>query len=184
MLFLALALSLVSLIVSLIVGAMVLRLAALRDHSSHQPISSSQDVALDALISKPLAGMRIAVSIEQDHPHAPFFAILREQLFAEDVADVQVIEADKAAAMGSGWKDAPDLLVFGHVVCNGYSDVYYEAELMSYERQGALCTLIEKPPHGDRPSNLALKLVTRMKRELEKETGRKERRQAIQELGG
>jgi hypothetical protein len=67
-------------------------------------------------------------------------------------------------------------------VCNGYAEIYYQADFSCSNAQHAICNLIEKPPHGDRPANLAMELVARIKTELEKRISRDERREAVREL--
>jgi hypothetical protein len=66
----------------------------------------------------------------------------------------------------------------GEIACNGYADVYYRAELTAGAEGEIFLTLSEKPPHGDRPANLALELVHRLKIELRK----RERGLALREL--
>jgi hypothetical protein len=148
---------------------------------------ASQPVPREEPPPRPLEGLRVAVAITQDHPHAVFVDVLKDQLFAEDVTDILVLSAEEAALLDKNWKDrkdAPDILIKGDIVCNGYAEIYYTADFICSNATDAICTLIEKPPHGDRPSNLAIELVARLKKELGKIVGRNERRQAIRELKG
>ena len=117
---------------------------------------------------KPLEGLRIALAIEQDHPHAVFTTLVKEALLREEAEPVD----------GTDY----DLLISGSLVGNGYADVYYTAELACRTAEGPLFTLLERPPHGDRPGNLALELVNRLKLEVEKSVTRSERQSALREL--
>ncbi|RYG21730.1 hypothetical protein EON82_18355 [bacterium] len=119
-------------------------------------------------MNRPLQGLRVGLRIEQDHPHPVFANLLKELLLKEDA----ILEADAA-----------DLIVEGGVVCNGYADVYYTAELNCRLQDEAICVLIEKPPHGDRQENLARELLSKLKKELRKTTERSERSNALRELG-
>lgn len=112
----------------------------------------------------PLAGVRVALDIHQDHPNAVFANLLKATLVAED------------ALVGDG--AAADVTIKGEIACNGYADVYYRAELTARTEDETLLTLSEKPPHGDRPANLALELVQRLKSEWTQ----RERRKALHEL--
>lgn len=112
----------------------------------------------------PLQGFRFAFSIEQDHPHPVLATLLKEALLREDVLIVET---------GS------DVRVEGTVLCNGYADVYFRADLAAILEGQTLLTVTEKPPHGDRQENLAREIVARLKAELEK----RERRGALRELG-
>lgn len=131
----------------------------------------------------PLEGLRIAISVKQDHEHPIFANLLKDQLLKEDVGEVTFLTFDEKG----DWKQmesVANILVSGDITCNGYAEVYYAADLRCDTRDQAICTLIEKPPHGDRQGNLAIELVARLKTELEKHTTRDERRKAIQELRG
>ncbi len=77
-----------------------------------------------------------------------------------------------------------DLLVAGILKCNGYAEVYYEAEITCYSRHEAVCTLIERPPGGDRPGNLAIEVVATLNAKLDALFRRSERARAISELRG
>ena len=58
------------------------------------------------------------------------------------------------------------------------------AELACRTPKETLFTLIDRPAHGDRPGNLAIELVTRIKVEYEKSASRNDRRTALRELNG
>jgi hypothetical protein len=125
-----------------------------------------------------LAGLRVGLVLTQDHPHAPFVDLLRQQLLLRDVSDVTVFP-DAASARAS----ALDIVVEGALTCNGYAEVYYAAEFTCSTCGEAVCTLIERPPGGDRPSNLAMELVAKLDAKLTDMVSRNERRRAIRELG-
>ncbi|CAN5387127.1 hypothetical protein BH11ARM1_BH11ARM1_06580 [soil metagenome] len=118
-----------------------------------------------------LAGCKVFVSVEQDLAHTPFLGILRRALEEEDALEV-------------GTRSEAQYSIIGSLVCNGYPYVYYTAEFTCFEGDSAICTTIEKPPHGDRPANLALSILARLKKELVSSTTRVERRVAIDELSG
>jgi hypothetical protein len=115
----------------------------------------------------PLTGLRVALQLDQDHTHPVFANLLKELLVREDIS----IESH-----------APDLLISGRIVCNGYADVYYTAEITCRLGSEPICVLIEKPPHGDRQENLARELVAKLRKELLKTTERSERSTALREL--
>ncbi len=124
----------------------------------------------------PLHGLRIAIAIRQDHPHPVFANLLREQLLKEDVAEVVLVEP------GQEHNEA-DIFVTGEITCNGYAEVYYRAELTASARKEAICTLVEKPPDGDRPGNLAIEFMALLNAKLDTLISRNERRRALRELG-
>ncbi|HVT11416.1 MAG TPA: hypothetical protein VHE55_04050 [Fimbriimonadaceae bacterium] len=131
----------------------------------------------DPVPDRPLEGLRIALAISQDQPHAAFANLLKEHFLAEDAGEVTLLPADSTP----GWANC-DILVAGNVVCNGYAEIYYEADLTCHGPSGAICTVVERPPHGDRPVNLAAELVVKLKGELQKLERRDERRRALREL--
>ena len=182
----AVVVAIVSLVFS---GVVLLRLFMVENrlHSINAIGAGNPTPALSQESSaNPLSGLRIGLAISQDHSHPVFVDLLKEQLFKEDVTDISILTPGETRALQDSWKsrpNAPDIFIAGDVVCNGYAEVYYEAEFTCSTPEQAICTLIEKPPHGDRPSNLALELVTRLKAELQKVLERNERRSAIRELG-
>lgn len=121
--------------------------------------------------ARPLEGLSISLDVQQDHPHPLFANFVAELLQKEDVARVSLTPDEGA-----------DIQVVGHLTCNGYSDIYYEAEFECSSRGRAICVVIERPPHGDRPANLALELVSKLKVALRRSSERIDRQRAIQEL--
>jgi len=75
-----------------------------------------------------------------------------------------------------------DIFISGTLTCNGYAEVYYQAEFTCFASGEAICTIIERPPGGDRPENLAMELVTKLSSKLDEFVRRNERRRAIDEL--
>jgi hypothetical protein len=143
-------------------SAAELRLRAL-GHESDRPRELPEP-------SSPLMGLRVQLAVVQDHPQAILAELIRQAMLREDVADV-------------GYDlEQYDLKIEGRIVCNGYADVYYDANLACSTERAVLFTLVDKPATGDRPSNLAIQLVDRLKRELPARTSREERQQAIREL--
>lgn len=138
--------------------------------------------SLPEVRQSPLEGLRIALAITQDHAHPIFANLLKEHLLTEDVTEIAMLSPSEMAALKQDWNDGPDILISGDIVCNGYAEIYYQADLVCSTPHQAICTLIERPPHGDRPSNLCLELVKRLSVELEKLMTRNERRLAIREL--
>ena len=118
--------------------------------------------------ARPLEGLHVDLQVGQDHPHPVFANLLKELLLRED------------ALISS---ESPDLLVEGRIVCNGYADVYFTAELTCRFRGEPVCVVIEKPPHGDRQENLARELLAKLNKELGKSAQRTERHTALRELG-
>jgi len=150
--------------------------------NKHHELSFPSDGPVEKDDPSPLHGLHVVLAITQDHPNLPFVDLLKEQLFALDATDITVMQTTEISDIWSA-TNPPDLLIKGNVLCNGYAEIYYEAEFSCSNPNGAICTLIEKPPHGDRPSNLALELITRIEKELKKMIGRDERRSALRELG-
>ncbi len=182
MVIVAVLLSALSLVVATLALFVSLRSLSLREVLP-APVVPLEETPIIELPSRPLEGMKVWMQIEQDHPSKPFSKTLEEELYSEDVADVSPTGGE---LMLDGWKrsDGPDLLIYGHVACNGYSDVYYKAEFTCSTPDGRLCVLQRNPPHGDRPANLALELVAQIKSDIEKSKTRNERGKAIQELNG
>jgi hypothetical protein len=176
---LAVVLALVSLMISGALGFRVLQLERRLQESRPKPLPEVAEP-----LPRPLQGLRIALAITQDHPHPVFVDLLKEQLFSEDVTEISVLSPVEATVLRADWKNGPDILVTGEIVSNGYAEIYYTADFVCMTAAQPVCTLIEKPPHGDRPSNLAIDLVARLKGELEKLVGRDDRRRAIRELQG
>jgi hypothetical protein len=140
------------------------------------PVSDSPPLQLvERIEPRPLEGLRIAVNIRQDHPSPVFANLLKEELLLEDVAEVSFLATPD-------WQDSADVLIRGNVLCNGYSEIYYQAEIECLGANETICAITEKPAHGDRPMNLAIEVVSRLKFELEKLVSRSERRRAIREL--
>ena len=127
----------------------------------------------DIVPESPLQGLVIGISVAQDHDTPVLAATLAECFQREDVDSVTTGENVALA----------DIVIDGFVVCNGYADVYYEASLDCKTSTVTLFSIREKPPSGDRPMNLALEIVSRLKTELTSRTTREERRLALRELG-
>lgn len=156
---------------SLIIASRALsRVRALEAQLAH-PVPPTPLPATPEFVEAPLAGLVVALDVQQDHPVAPWSQLLKEDLLKAGVAEM--VEPPSES----------DLTITGHIVCNGYSDVYFEADLQVSTRSGVLLRLIEKPPHGDRPNNLAIELVDRINKELGKRSTREERKAALRELG-
>jgi hypothetical protein len=161
--------AIIALIASLIAlafaGAIWVRLNAIE---ARTPLpSASTALAFSEPPDKPLEGLSVALRIKQDHPHPVFLNLLKEALLLEDAR----LDADN-----------PEIEIAGTIVCNGYSDVYFTSELICSTPAGPFCEIIEKPPHGDRPENLAIETVARLKAEWRKMHSRAERGQALKEL--
>ena len=137
--------------------------------------------------TRPLEGLRIAICIAQDHPHPVFANLLREHLYSEDAREVVLLSFSEVDELNKTWAltpDSPDILISGELTCNGYAEIYYHADITCSTKFQSLCKVIEKPPHGDRPVNLATGLLSRLKAELEKVVTQNDRRRALQELQG
>lgn len=141
---------------------------------------------LKAPAVRPLEGLRVILAVSQDHPHPVFAGLLKERLLREDIASVEEFGGSPADAVGA-WNSRrldADLLVAGGLTCNGYADVYYQAEFTCYSPADTVCRIAEKPTGGDRPENLALEIVSVLGSRLEELVQRNERRRAIAELHG
>lgn len=146
--------------------ALAARLRALEDRQ--REIEARPSMALpEPIVDRPLAGLSISLRIEQDHPNAPFTDLLRREFEKEDAAVVASNE---------------DVVIRGALACNGYADIYFTADISCYRNGEAICTVVERPPHGDRPINLATEIIARLKCEIKKIEEHSERHQAIKEL--
>jgi hypothetical protein len=127
----------------------------------------------------PLQGLRVALAVAQDAPHPVFATLLKEQFLKADVAEVVSVPYAKGLRLDP---EVAELLVLGQVCCNGYAEIYFEADFTCYTAREAVCTVVERPPGGDRPGNLAIELVSRLSAKLEDLIARDERRRAVREL--
>ena len=172
-----------TLAIALILAMRIMKIERQLASLSTQPIRSALEAPSEA--GRPLAGLRIALAVKQDYPHPIFETLVKELLLSEDVAEVQIMTLDEAEALRSTWTPnsaGPELLICGEMVGNGYAEVYYRADFTCWAPDQAICTVLERPPNGDRPSNYAKELVTRLKGDLQKFVERDERRRAIREL--
>jgi len=160
----------ISLILSALVAARLLILEAKLKNLQQFPALPKNEAPSLPETDRPLAGLNVYLTISQDHPQPLFQNLLKEAFTNEDVADLDAGE------------DAANLKIKGTIVCNGYADVYYSAELECSTKLGPLFTIGDKPAQGDRPVNLAMQLVDRLKRDLPTQSSRLERQRAIREL--
>ncbi|HWA84150.1 MAG TPA: hypothetical protein VG820_11975 [Fimbriimonadaceae bacterium] len=159
-------------------AALAVRVRRLEEQLRSVERSAPTPVALPEPVSvHPLEGLRFALAISQDQAHAVFANLLKEHLLAEDAGEVALLAEGETPDWGGC-----DLFISGKVVCNGYAEIYYEADLTCHGPRGAICAVVERPPHGDRPVNLAVELIAKLKAELEKLERRDERRRALREL--
>ena len=157
-----------SLVISIGLAFRVIRLELTRlplpsEAGSPQPVPLLEEPS-------PLEGLRIALAVTQDHPHPIFEEMLKEQLLGEDVSEVRSLSSPEATTLPAGWPssaEGPDILIQGALTCNGYAEVYYEADFTCSTSSQAIC-----------------RLIARLKGELTKQTNRDERRLAIRELKG
>jgi len=169
---------------------LILQRFAAKLHSIQEKVESIERgrvtpalAAVDAI--RPLEGLRIGLAVTQDHAHPVFATLLKEQLLKEDALEVNFLTPEEAAALQADWpKGQIDILISGKLTCNGYAEIYYDADFTCFNAHEPICTLVERPPHGDRPSNLAMELVARLNTGLTKLLSRTERREALKELGG
>jgi hypothetical protein len=125
-----------------------------------------------------LAGMRIRLSVRQDHARPLFANSLREALLREDVQDVLIVGDPSAHGAAKG-----EWLISGTITCNGYSDVYFNADLTCTLGEETVCSWSHRPPQGDRPENLVLEIVSTLTSKLADRARKNERRKALSELG-
>jgi hypothetical protein len=140
--------------------------------------------ALPEPTPSPLEGLTVLVAIRQDHAHPVFANILSEILQKLD-AEVSTVLIDDCPGPHARWSAEGavlDLLISGTVVCNGYAEIYYQAELTCSTETDPICTLIDNPATGDRQANLAKELVSKIESEITKRLSRTERRLALREL--
>lgn len=133
-----------------------------------------------------LSGLRIALAIEQDHTLPTLTLMLKDALGACD-AEVSLLDTRQALLLSEAWghaemPDPPDLLIWGSVTCNGYSEVYYKAMLNYLTPYGLLNPTSEQPSHGNPQSSLVVTIVSKLKRELVVAQRRQERGRALSEL--
>lgn len=124
-------------------------------------------------LSPVLESKRVAISITQDHEQPTFAELLKRLLVQEDAAPEIV-----AGATGENF----DLIIRGAIICNGYSDLYYEASLDVLESGEKIVSIVERPVQAGRQINLATTLISRAKQEIESKALRKERQRALKEI--
>ncbi len=141
-------------------------------------------IALPEHPTSPVEGLTVVLAISQDHAHPVFANMLSETLQRLD-AEVSTTSPAALPEFRTEWLTHPekaDLLISGSVTCNGYSEVYYRAELTCATRSETIVTTIENPATGDRQANLAKELVSQIEMEITKRVSRTERRLALREL--
>ena len=156
-----------SVLAILIAGAAWFRAAAPTMEARERSLDSRDAPSLAA--PSKLAGLTFRLTISQDHPYPIFARLLKDELEKANAAVVE-LHADS------------DIQVEGSIHCNGYSDIYFQAELTASNAEGPFSVIIEKPPHGDRPENLAREIVSRIESDWSKQEDRRERGSAIREL--
>lgn len=132
----------------------------------------------------PLEGLRIGISVQQDHERPTFVDTLTEKLRSHD-ALIRLMSEDEASALARDWdsiEDPPDVLIHGRLTCNGYTDVFYDSAFDCIGKQGRLTTIIERPAQGGRQFNLADNLIERLRLELVQNRSMDERQRALGEL--
>ncbi len=165
--FFALFLALASLAASLALAGRLRvlneRLAMLEGEPKRVPLERRKEEPWGRGFANPLAGLRVSLTIQQDHPHPVFASLLKETLLKEEA----IVDDNH-----------PDLWIEGEIVGNGYADVYFRAEIAVSTGRESILTVSDKPPHGDRPANLAADIVRKLRDELDK----REHRLAVREL--
>ncbi|HJP83731.1 MAG TPA: hypothetical protein VJ835_09530 [Fimbriimonadaceae bacterium] len=162
-------------VVSIILSALAIVVAGAAWFRAGTPINETRDRSLESVDSpslvapSKLAGLTFRLTISQDHPYPIFARLLKDEL---EKADAGVVESDADS----------DIRIEGSIHCNGYSDIYFQAELTASNAEGPFSVIIEKPPHGDRPENLAREIVSRIESDWTKREDRRERGSAIREL--
>jgi hypothetical protein len=155
--------------------------------------SHKQNLALlESLSSQPhtspLEGKRVGLCIEQDHRLPVIARLIGDRIEAEDgeVATLSPkdVEHYETATRWEPGRDAPHVVVKGKVRCNGYKDLYYEADLTFLFAYGVVESILESPPNGARQTNLAIAALKVIKQTMDTEERRTERRTALKELGG
>jgi len=134
----------------------------------------------------PLSGLRIALAIEQDHTIPTISLLLKDALSSCD-AEVILLDPERSEVVANNWgqvdsHDQPDILIWGSVTCNGYSEFYYRARLNYLTPYGTLNPTSEQPAQGNPQSSLVVTVVSKLKKELGSSQQRHERSRAIQEL--
>jgi hypothetical protein len=191
---LALAISVISLVVSFWVARLVFsqiskvttlntRLTQVRESQEKLSMMSALP---EPFTPSPLEGCRVALCIEQDHKLPILVDLIKERLQAED-SEVVVLLPDQADELSSTTKwepgdSKPNVLIRGKVRCNEYKEVYYEADLTFVFAEGVVTSILENPPNGSRQANLAIAVVKMLKQTLEQSAKRLERRTALGEL--
>ena len=142
--------------------------------------------ALPSITSPVLEGKRIALQISQDHKLPILEGLIKERLESDDAVVLETSEGEvEKLASATKWDPAevnPHVVVTGAVRCNGYKDVYYEADLTFLFFNGVVSSILEAPPNGSRQANLAIGVVKNIKSTLEQSATRAERQAAIKEL--
>ena len=100
-----------------------------------------------------LGGLRIAIAISQDHTIPTLTLLLKDELSACD-AEVTLLDPALVDQLVNNWGseqavDQPDVLIFGSITCNGYSEFYYKAMLSYLTPYGMLNPTSEQPSQGN-----------------------------------
>jgi hypothetical protein len=124
-----------------------------------------------------LENRRIAIQISQDHERPTFAQRLKEALIAED-STISVATTSHPVDYAE-----TDIYISGEVKCNGYEELFFDATIDCFDRDGLILTVAERPGQGGRQANLSNTLVTRLKSDLRQTASRRERQQALDQLG-
>ena len=166
-----------------------------KSEQMQQALSSLQKTANSRIEQTPatdpdtyLSGFRIALSIAQDHTIPTLSLLLKEALVACD-AEVTMIGTEQAQSFVKNWgtnthsaSDQPDVLVWGNITCNGYSESYYSAHLNYLTPYGMLNPTSERPAQGNPQNSLVADIVSKIKKGTISAQTRAERVRAIGEL--
>jgi hypothetical protein len=133
-----------------------------------------------------LSGLRIALAVNQDHTIPTLSLLLKDALSARD-AEVTLIDPNECDTLVHNWGqaegcDQPDILIWGVVTCNGYSEQYYKVMLNYLTPYGSLNPTSEQPAQGSPQSSLVITIVSKIEKDLNLAERRYERSRAIREL--
>ncbi len=134
----------------------------------------------------PLNTLHIVLGVEQDHSLSPFAERLAGQFrrhgavvtripaseMANDAADFEIVDSE------------PDIVIAGSIVCNGYTDVCFKADLFATCLFGELPPLVRQYADGAPQQSVAIEAADFVAAEFAKAMEIHGRERAVRELSG
>jgi hypothetical protein len=133
-----------------------------------------------------LSTLHIVLAVQQDHSLSPFAERLSDQ-FRKHGAVVTRIAANDMANAPTDFEvayPAADIIVSGNIVCNGYTDVCFKADLFAMCPFGELPPLVRQYADGAPQQSVAIEAAEYFAAAFAKTRDIHERERAVRELSG